>query len=116
MSPTTGSSPYSHPQWLSRAWYINEGHETIAAGLRLTIGLTAEETAKVRELLRVPGRRVPFLKAMTTADIHRAKAFANKGLVSVVIEAVPEGAQTIVSTQAVATTAGLRRLFLRDCL
>jgi hypothetical protein len=29
MSPTTGSSPYSHPQWLSRAWCIAEGYETV---------------------------------------------------------------------------------------
>ena len=99
MSPTAESSLYAHPQWLSRAWCIAEGYETVAAGLRLTVGLTAEETAKVRAVLRSRSRRTEFLQAMTTADIRRAKAFANKGLVSALVAAVPEGAQSIVSSQ-----------------
>jgi uncharacterized membrane protein YgcG len=97
MSPTAGSSPYSHPQWLSRGWCINEGRETVAAGLRLTVGLTADETVKVRGLIRDRKQRVPFLKAMTTADIDRAKVFANKDVLSAVVAAAPEGAKSIVS-------------------
>ena len=103
MSPTTGPSPYAHPQWLSRAWCIMEGYETVAAGLHLTVGLTAQETAEIRKLLRSRDKRIPFLRSMTTADVHRAKSFANKSLVAALVSAAPEGAKSIVSFRVVRT-------------
>ena len=95
MSPTTGSSAYAHPQWLSRAWCILEGYQTVAAGLHLTVGLTEAETATVRQLLRTRSTRISLLQAMTTTDIMRAKAFASKDLVSKLISTAPEGAKSI---------------------